>query len=202
MDGGLIEGPLTSIQSNGRFKLLEEKIRKLPTFRDNDRRGHGMYGSALNKFAEYLEEGFDTDIEDDIDAIISEDALSETEKSNVLKTRIGQGGFRQKLINYWGCCAVTGYKDPTLLVASHIKPWRAASNSERLDHFNGLLLIPTIDKAFDSGFITFETSGEIVLSPLLENPEILGIDPKMGISLEKSHKGYMDFHREVVFRST
>jgi len=32
-----------------------------------------------------------------------------------------------------GRCAVTGVDLPPLLTASHIKPWRAASNPERLD---------------------------------------------------------------------
>jgi len=32
-----------------------------------------------------------------------------------------------------GRCAVTGVDLPPLPTASHIKPWRAASNPERLD---------------------------------------------------------------------
>jgi len=161
-----------------------------------------MYNSALNKYSEYLAEGFDSDVEGDIDAIVSQTNVSETEKSNLLKTRIGQGTFRQKLIAYWKGCAVTGYKDCALLVASHIKPWRAASNLERLDHFNGLLLLPNLDRAFDLGLITFEESGAIKLSPLLEHPDSLGISTSMSVALAPKHQPFMLFHRSEVFRDT
>jgi len=52
----------------------------------------------------------------------------------VRRARLGQGRFREGLMGVWGGrCAVTGVDLPPLLTASHIKPWRAASNPERLD---------------------------------------------------------------------
>lgn len=148
IDGGLMDGPLTSIQSLSRFDSIAIRLRKLPIYQERNDRGHNMYNGALNKYAEYLQEGFDTDIEADVEAILAEGGVTATEKELLLKTRIGQGSFRQKLIALWGGCAVTGYKDTSMLVASHIKPWRASSNKERLDGYNGLLLLPTLDKAF------------------------------------------------------
>ncbi|MDX1521473.1 MAG: HNH endonuclease signature motif containing protein, partial [Anaerolineae bacterium] len=68
--------------------------------------------------------------------------LSDTEREAIIQSRIGQGKFRTMLINYWQCCAVTGCQNETLLRASHIKPWRNSKNEERLDVYNGLLLIP------------------------------------------------------------
>ena len=202
IDGGLIKGPLTSIQSHSQFEAIALALRKLPIYHERNERGHSMYNSALNKYSEYLADGFDSDVEGDIDAILSQPNVSETEKSNLLKTRVGQGTFRQKLIAYWKGCAVTGYKDCSLLVASHIKPWCAASNSERLDHFNGLLLLPNLDRAFDTGLITFEESGVIRLSPFLENPNSLGITTGMSAALEPKHQPFMRFHRTEVFRAT
>ncbi len=160
-----------------------------------------MYGSALTKFAEYLAEGYAGDIETDIDSILSDTAIGPTERHDFLKCRIGQGTFRQKLIDYWKACAVTGYKDTAFLVASHIKPWRACTNQERLNPFNGLLLTPNLDSAFDAGLITFLSDGLISLSPLLANPEQLGIEPSMRISLASQHEPFMEFHRTSVFRS-
>ena len=93
-----------------------------------------------------MQEGFDSDIESDLDEILSRNNGSDTEIAKLLKTRIGQGNFRQKLIALWGGCAVTGYTDTALLVASHVKPWRVSSSSERLDAFNGLRLLPTLEK--------------------------------------------------------
>ncbi len=202
VDGGVLAGPLTSIQSHAKFVEVAKALRDLPIYQERNERGHNMYNSALNKFAEYLEESFDTDIEVDVESILSQSGMSNTEKATLLNTRIGQGSFRQKLIALWGGCAVTDYKDPAMLVASHIKPWRVASNMERLDRYNGLLLLPTLDRAFDSGLISFEENGKILISPLLEESELLGVSETMSVKLDKNHLQYMQFHREQVFRST
>jgi putative restriction endonuclease len=66
-------------------------------------------------------------------------------------------------------CRVTGVNNPVHLVGSHCKPWRDSSNEERLDGENGLLLRPTIDHLFDRGFIGFENSGELIVSPVARN---------------------------------
>src|SRR5690606_30569980 len=140
------------------------------------------------------------DIEVDIDEIFQQPNMTETEKSRLVKTRGGQGDFRTRLIGYWQGCAVTGYQDVSFLVASHIKPWRVSSNAEKLDHFNGLLLLPMLDKAFDTGFISFQKTGEILLSPQLSQLDVLGIKGDMKIQLNASHVPYMEYHRDEVFR--
>ena len=68
--------------------------------------------------------------------------LEETTRDAVVKSRLGQGVFRAKLVEIWDGCSVTGCKTIEVLRASHIKPWRSSSNSERLDPYNGLLLLP------------------------------------------------------------
>ena len=143
----------------------------------------------------------DNSIADDIKEIISNKSIDETEKARLVSSRIGQGQYRKSLIEYWGCCAVTGYADPAILVASHIKPWADSSNYERLDTYNGLLLTPNIDKAFDKGYITFAETGRIIISPLLEKPEILGINSSMTIELAYEHKIYLGFHRDNVYKN-
>lgn len=200
-DNGLIAGPLTSIQSLSQFNAIAARIQGLPIYQERNERGNSMYGSALKKYAEYLAEGFDSDIEADVEKILAASGTTDTEKASWIKTRIGQGSFRQKLIALWGGCAITGYKDTSMLVASHIKPWRASSNDERLDRYNGLLLLPTFDKAFDSGLMSFGSSGKILISPLLENPETLGVVADLRLSLRQEHQPYMAFHREQVFRN-
>ena len=52
-------------------------------------------------------------------------------------------------------CRVTGVRETRHLKAGHIKPWRDATDGERLDGANGLLLSPHIDHLFDEGYITF-----------------------------------------------
>lgn len=200
MEQGIIDGPLFSLQSHAQFEHLNMQLRAIPLFKERDEIGKGMYSSALKKFSDYLKASFDPAVENDIDILIKDAELSETEKSQLVSTRVGQGRFRQKLINYWGRCAITGYRDPTLLIASHIKPWRVASNKERLDLHNGLLLLPNLDKAFDSGFITFQSAGNINISPMLETPDQLGVTKGMKIQLAPEHQSYMEYHRENVFR--
>jgi hypothetical protein len=136
-------------------------------------------------------------------AAVDSSMKSATEREALSQARIGQGIFRKALIKYWGSCAVTGVSEPSVLRASHIKPWSASSNQERLDPFNGLLLAAHIDALFDVGLITFDMNGQIRLSPLLAAEDLLqlGILPTMRLRLfAAEHEPYMKFHHEM-FRS-
>ena len=95
--------------------------------------------------------------------------LPETERKSIMLSRIGQGAFRSGLIGYWKRCAVTGCDSLDLLKASHIKPWRDSDNAERLDIYNGLLLIPNLDSAFDKGYISFDDGGKIIISDMIKD---------------------------------
>ena len=110
----------------------------------------------------YSQENSDIKIESDIAQIIEEKNVSVTDKLAIVNARIGQGRYRKQLIDLWGRCSVTGYNEPSLLIASHIKPWRGSSNEERLDRYNGLLLQPNLDKAFDTGLISFSEAGRFL----------------------------------------
>lgn len=201
VDAGLIAGPLTALLSKAAFDGVCLQIRALPIFDERNTRGHHMYSSALVKFGEYLGEGFGGDVEADIDQILEDTSLTSTERINLVKCRIGQGTFRQRVVRHWASCSVTGYTDTSMLVASHIKPWRACTNFERLDPFNGLLLTPNLDRVFDKGLITFDEQGGIVLSSLLTEPHKLGISGELRVALASEHQQFMNFHRSVVFRA-
>lgn len=201
IENDLAAGPLTAFNSEESFREVAQQIRALEIFQRRDEKGRNMYSSALNKFSEYLSEGHGNDAASDIDAILDNDDLSKTERVNLVMSRIGQGAFRQKLLSYWRACAVTGYRDTGLLVASHIKPWRDCTSAERLDPYNGLLLTPNLDKVFDAGLITFTKRGPVALSPLLTEPERFGITASMRVELAAQHEPFMSFHRDAVFRS-
>ncbi|RRV70136.1 HNH endonuclease [Stutzerimonas stutzeri] len=133
-------------------------------------------------------------------------SLDEKHRMTYTKARVGQGQFRDNLVNYWRGCAVTGCKQLDLLIASHIKPWRDCEVHEATDMPNGLLLSPGLDKAFDYGYITFELDGKIRLSPQLkpETAAVLGIHPEMRIEkgLTDRHTQYLEHNHSKVFRKT
>ncbi|EKT4532330.1 HNH endonuclease [Pseudomonas putida] len=129
--------------------------------------------------------------------------LTDTERDALIKARIGQGSYRDDLLAYWGGCAITDCCVPELLRASHIKPWRAASPAERLDLFNGLLLTPNLDLAFDRGLISFDDQGQILLGEDLDpdSARALNITPCLRLrQIKPQHRDYLAWHREHVFR--
>lgn len=130
-------------------------------------------------------------------------ARTETERDALIKARLGQGGYRQALIDYWAGCAVTGHNNPIMLRASHAKPWRYATNDERIDPFNGLLLTPNLDLAFDQGLVTFAEDGQLLISSRMDAPSaaLLGIHPDMALrKLDARHRPYLSWHRELVYK--
>jgi GNAT superfamily N-acetyltransferase len=129
--------------------------------------------------------------------------LDETEREQLIKSRRGQGLFRQLVLENEPACRVTGVTDRRFLIASHIKPWRDATNAERLDGENGLLLSPNIDWLFDRGYISFEDDGDVLISPVVDQKilESLG-GPNAGANIGEFTEGqrqYLSHHRRGVF---
>lgn len=128
-----------------------------------------------------------------------------TEAERLVVQRVGQDIFRQGLLDYWeGRCAITGLAVPELLRASHIKPWAACeTDAERLDVYNGLLLAPHLDAAFDQGFITVSDGGDVIVSPALDANalHVLGLETPTSVrTLLDSHRDYLRWHQRTVFR--
>ncbi|MGH7967539.1 MAG: HNH endonuclease [Limisphaerales bacterium] len=128
-----------------------------------------------------------------------------TEAERLVVQRVGQDVFRQGLMEYWeGRCAITGLAIPELLRASHIKPWAAcATDAERLDVYNGLLLAPHLDALFDQGFITVANDGKLIISTVLTPAArtTLGVT-ELGSRrvLITGHRAYLAWHQERVFK--
>jgi hypothetical protein len=151
---------------------------------------------AKDPFNEAPEPGIDNEFIDWLD----NSPLSDTEKDALVKIRVGQGYFRDALIDRWKGCAVTRCKDPALLLASHIKPWsKCTTRAERLSPDNGLLLTPNLDKAFDRGFISFDDNMKMVIHPGLDLQarNTLPILPDLMLT-DRKHAGmkpYLKWHR-------
>lgn len=123
-----------------------------------------------------------------------------TERQGLVTSRVGQGAYRKRIIHRWEYqCAVTGFDKLDVLVASHIVPWSQATDNERLDVHNGILLSPTYDALFDRHLITFDPQGHIVLSDAIEKQAYakVGITGLERIIHLSEHNGpYLDRHRE------
>jgi putative restriction endonuclease len=130
--------------------------------------------------------------------------IGATEKEQVAKARRGQGRFRENVQGVEKGCRLSGVTDTQFLIASHIKPWRTASNQERLDGENGLLLCPNIDFLFDRGFISFADDGTLLVSPVADKSCLrsLGVPvdgPTNAGAFSPKQREYLSYHRLNVF---
>ena len=163
---------------------------------------HPVPGSEI----EIDREGMEMEI---VLALLADESLEALTRDQLIKARVGQGRYRADLLADCGSlCPMTGIDAPELLVASHIKPWRSADNSERLDPQNGLVLSPLWDKLFDQGFITFDDRGHVMVSRELDAQTMKIIGLVDGTYYDKlpiiggkngSRRKYMAYHRDNVF---
>ena len=179
---------------------LEKNKSKRSIYLNENNNDYSDFKAALNKYRKFI--ATKSDLIDDIEAIIKDEIIPKTEKKRLISARIGQGNYREELINLWKKCAVSECKMTDVLIASHIKPWRKSTNKERLDRYNGLLLLPNYDKLFDKGLISFEDNGKIIISPLIKEEEykVLGISPNDELfKVYDENKPYLEEHRRIVF---
>lgn len=125
--------------------------------------------------------------------------LSTTEKDALVKVRIGQSAYRRRLLRRWKGCAVNECREKTLLIASHIKPWSVSTDDERLSVDNGILLSPTLDKAFDAGLISFGDDFKMLLHRNLSAHSMEALHFKEDMRLRQQHEGmraFLKWHRQ------
>jgi len=127
-----------------------------------------------------------------------------TVREALISARVGQGPFRAQVLKLWsGKCAVTGASTLDAVRASHIKPWRHADNSERLDPNNGLPLIANLDALFDAGLISFDASGTLHISPLIDQRDIKTFaleGARLARAPNRETAAYLEFHYSQIFR--
>ena len=119
-----------------------------------------VVGTSQNKIAE-----------EELDHEISRD-VPVTTRQALVKARVGQGIFRDEVLKLWSYqCAVTACGIQEALRASHIKPWSESTDQERLDPYNGLPLLATLDALFDKHLIGFDSHGKMLISSELSSEE-------------------------------
>ena len=139
----------------------------------------------------------------DIDKSVDDKITKKDEEYN--KARIGQGKYREKLLEECPFCPITKINDERLLIASHIKPWAASNKKERIDPHNGYMLSPMYDKLFDKGFISFTDKKRLLVSCWLTPRNISRIGLVAGTFYQDLPVGeerlrYLDYHRRLVFK--
>ncbi|MER2008925.1 MAG: HNH endonuclease [Psychrobacillus sp.] len=167
-------GMIVEENSNGIFTVIPHSIEK----------GTVTSANSLNNILEDMD--------------LDKDFVTEVIKN--IKQRKGQEKFRKQLLNKYDYCALCGV-DSIHTRASHIKPWGASNNHERLDLHNGILLCPNHDYLFDKGYISFTDQGNILISTNL--PEIqmqfFNIHTQMRLKITEQMKNYLEYHRDNIF---
>lgn len=135
----------------------------------------------------------------DFKKIESDKATGPTTKQELFNARVGQGKFGSDVREFWNhCCSVTGASTKAALEASHIKRWADSNDAQRLDPNNGLLLTANLHKLFDAGLISFDDSGQMLVSSKLSQSEqeIFGvIGKKLSKKPSAETANYLSYHR-------
>ena len=163
---------------------------------------HLSVHDSTEKFASAVEEQVEQFMADKIQ---QDSELPDTTRLAIVKARVGQGLFREEVSKVERYCRLTGVEDSDHLIASHIKPWKDSSDQEKIDGNNGLLLSPHVDHLFDRGFISFKDSGDLLVSKelntLVLNQWSLASIKNVG-EFNSRQAGYMEFHRDIVFKAS
>lgn len=188
------ENPISSNELDQEYRDFCVKIGVSPRLTGNFGRLRRFWD--IRNFPDLIDLGMEKRILDD-------PSLPATEKTQLVQARRGQGKFRSDLMSKWGGrCCITGCGIESVLRASHIKPWAASNNAERLDPNNGLLLSAHLDALFDHGLVSFDEAGRLLISLRVNENELqkLGTDladARIKMTAESGH--YLDYHRGKLF---
>lgn len=193
---------LYDIRNPNEVLRLKDEYFSYDEFFEKNKTGNRMYSRSLDLYIEFLETNRQQidDTINEVEQIKNDHTLTVREREAIVLSRIGQGEYREKLIKLWQSCAISKFDDTRFLIASHIKPWKKSDNQEKIDKFNGLLLLPTYDKLFDLGFISFDNNGKIIISKYLIKFDKLGIDSNIVIDVKDENKKYLEYHRNEILK--
>lgn len=203
-----LQGPRIYINSSDSiYRLIRElslpNITYLATIKLKD--GQNKIYFYFRLFVDYFgETESQATVNEQINEIENSDSTTE-EKMQLTKARIGQGKYRQELLEICPFCPITLVADDRLLIASHIKPWAKSDSREKTDPYNGFMFTPNIDLLFDRGFITFTNDKHMKVSPWLSKMTCsrLNIVPNKKYDLlpTEGREIYLEYHRNEVFKA-
>lgn len=135
---------------------------------------------------------------DDLVSLAKRASMSATTREQLIQARLGQGRFRRSVAQRWDyACSVSGCGLVPVLRASHIVAWSRCDDRQRLDGANGLLLTAELDALFDSGLISFDDEGSMILSPLLgqDDRKRFNLPRPLRKTPTSSQRAYLAEHR-------
>ncbi len=140
-----------------------------------------------------------------IDKSTIEEATSTKTIYAARRDAAAQATYRKKLLEDCPFCPITKISDERLLVASHIKPYAVAEDSEKFDPKNGFVLSPLYDRLFDQGFISFDDRKRMLVSNWISpaNQEHCHIKNGLYVQmlpLDEKREFYLQYHRKYVFK--
>lgn len=189
--------------TTGYWKFIDELVYVsydyYPTI---DRDGNNRTGIRFNLIRQSEVESFNTTTKTSKDGFIYSEP-NVTERRGLVTSRVGQGLYREKIIDKWNkTCPITNCKVITILISSHIKSWKESDNEERLDVDNGLLLSPNVDSLFDKHLISFTDDGQMLISDNITDEVLnqLGIDKRTILPVSEGMKRYLKRHREIFYQ--
>ena len=133
------------------------------------------------------------------------------DRKAIRNVRENQPFFRKAVLSaYESRCCVTGIDIETLLIASHIKPWRDSDSTEKLNPQNGLCLNALHDRAFDRGLISIADDYTVVVSKQVRKSSSDALREMLlryeGRRIELPTRflprtDLLEWHRDKIFRS-
>lgn len=186
------------------LELLEEYDQSnfsIEVLKANGLRGRIQGPRRVNELATLLNSSV-TNWNEEVENILLDTNLQGEEKEIIIKARINQSVYREKLLHRFKTCCLCGVSDARMLVASHIKPWSKCNPKEKVDVDNGLLLCPNHDKVFDIGLITFDNDGNIIISKDLKETDriFLNLRENMKVEISEKNRAYIEYHRSHIFK--
>lgn len=120
------------------------------------------------------------------------------------RARRGYGIFRKRVLEVEHGCRLSGIQQPAFLICRHIKPWRCASDEERLDGENGLLFSPNADFLFARGLVSFDANGDFLVSPRMSDELLTKLHIPSAFhanvgAFTPAQTQYLDFHKDRLF---
>ena len=130
------------------------------------------------------------------------DPMSGAEQSTAIMKRVQNQILKDKLLEHERKCRLCGVMDKRFLNAIHIKPWRVANEAERLDPENAFLFCPNHEVLFEKGFISFSSTGKVLVSPFLAETSrlFMNVQDNFYIKMTAAQVDYIKYHRDKVFK--